>query len=141
MLKEEKNIRRMILLEILQIVGLGLVATVIILVIKAHKPEMAIQISIITGIVIFLLLISKLSAVVDLINEFANKANIDIAYLTTLLKIIGIAYIAEFGAEVCRDAGESSIASKIELAGKVIIVVLAVPIIASLFDLIVSIMP
>jgi stage III sporulation protein AD len=58
-----------------------------------------------------------------------------------VLKITGIAYIAEFGAEVCKDAGEGSIASKIELAGKVTIIVLAVPIITSLLDLIIKVMP
>jgi stage III sporulation protein AD len=128
-------------LEILQIVGLGIVAAVIIVVLRVQKPEIAVQISIITGIVIFMLLASKLSAVVEMLEDYAGRVNIDAVYFTTVLKIIGIAYIAEFGAEVCKDAGESSIASKIELAGKVIIVVLAVPIVTSLLDLIVKIMP
>lgn len=128
-------------MEILQIVGLGVVATVIILVLKAQRPEIAIQISIMTGIVVFVLLAGKLSAIVELLNKYAEKAEININYLTILLKIIGIAYIAEFGAEVCRDAGETSVASKIELAGKVAIIVLAVPIITSLLELIVKIMP
>jgi stage III sporulation protein AD len=128
-------------MEILQIAGLGVAATIIILVIKAEKPEVAMQVSIVTGIVIFILLVSKLSAVLELINNYARKINIDMAYFSTLLKIVGIAYIAEFGAEVCRDAGETSIASKIEFAGKIIIAVLAVPIIASLLELIINIMP
>jgi stage III sporulation protein AD len=128
-------------MEILQIAGLGAAATITILVIKAEKPEVAIQISIVTGIVIIILLISKLSAVLELINSYARKINIDMAYFSTLLKIVGVAYIAEFGAEICRDAGETSIASKIELAGKVIIAVLAVPIITSLLELIINIMP
>jgi stage III sporulation protein AD len=128
-------------MEILQIAGLGVAATITILVIKAEKPEVAIQISIVTGIVIIILLISKLSAVLELINSYARKINIDMAYFSTLLKIVGVAYIAEFGAEICRDTGETSIASKIELAGKVIIAVLAVPIITSLLELIINIMP
>jgi len=127
--------------EIMQIVALGFVATIIILVLKAQKPEIAVQISILAGIIIFLLVVSKLTAVIELINSYAERVNIDMAYISTLLKIIGIAYIAEFGAEVCKDAGESAIASKIELAGKVIIVVIAVPIITSLLDLIIKIMP
>ena len=102
---------------------------------------MAVQISIVTGIIVFFLVASKLSAVIELLNSYASKVNIDMVYITTLLKIIGIAYIAEFGAEICKDAGEGAIASKIELAGKVIIVVLAVPIITSLLDLIIKIMP
>lgn len=128
-------------MEILQIIGLGVVAVVMIIVLRAQRPEIAVQVSIVTGIVIFLLLATKLSAVVELLQSYAGRAKLNPVYFTTVLKIVGIAYIAEFGAEVCKDAGESSIASKIELAGKVIIVVLAVPIITSLLDLIIKIMP
>ena len=128
-------------MQLLQIVGIGIVATVIIIILRTQKPEIAVQVSIITGIVIFMLLASKLSAVIDLLGSYADRADIKPVYFTTVLKITGIAYIAEFGAEVCRDAGESAIASKIELAGKVTIVVLAVPIITSLLDLIIKVMP
>jgi stage III sporulation protein AD len=131
----------MIKMEIFQIIGLALVATVIALLLKAHRPEMALQISLVTGIIIFLVILGKITAVVDLLSSYAEKVNIDMVYINTLLKIVGIAYIAEFGAEVCRDAGEGAIASKVELAGKVIIVVMAVPIITSLLDLIISILP
>jgi len=131
----------MIKMEIFQIIGLALVATVIALLLKAHRPEMALQVSLVTGIIIFLVILGKITAVVDLLNSYAEKVNIDMVYINTLLKIVGIAYIAEFGAEVCRDAGEGAIASKVELAGKVIIVVMAVPIITSLLDLIISVMP
>lgn len=128
-------------MQLLQIVGIGIVATVIIIILRIQKPEIAVQASIITGVVIFLLLVSKLSAVIELLESYADKADIKPVYFTTVLKITGIAYIAEFGAEVCRDAGESAIASKIELAGKVTIVVLAVPIITSLLDLVIKVMP
>lgn len=128
-------------MEILQIVGLGVVATVLIVLLKTQRPEMAVQVSIITGILVFILIAGKISAVIGLLDGYTRKAHIDMQYLTTLLKIIGIAYIAEFGAEVCKDAGESAIASKIELAGKVMIIVIAVPIITSLLDLVIKIMP
>lgn len=128
-------------MQILQIIGIGIVAAVIIIILRAQKPEIALQISVVTGIVIFMLLASKLAAVVEVLESFADKADIKPIYFTTVLKITGIAYIAEFGAEVCKDAGEGSIASKIELAGKVTIVVLAVPIITSLLDLVIKVMP
>lgn len=128
-------------MEIVQIVSLGIVATILVVLLKSQRPEIAVQVSIVTGIIIFLFAASKISAVVSLLSTFTGKAQIDMIYLTTMLKIIGIAYIAEFGAEVCRDAGEGSIASKIELGGKVIIVVMAVPIITSLLELLVKIMP
>lgn len=128
-------------MEILQIVGIGIVATVLALVVKAQKPEVGILVSIVTGLVIFFFAAAKLAGVIELLSNYARKVNIDSLYISTLLKVIGIAYIAEFGAEICKDAGESTIASKIELAGKVIIVVLAVPIITSLLDLVIRILP
>lgn len=128
-------------MQIVQIIGTGLVATVIIIVLRKQRPEIAIQVSIVTGVVIFMLIASKLAAVVDLLESYAERADIKPVYFTTVLKITGIAYIAEFGAEVCKDAGEGAIASKVELAGKVVIVVLAAPIITSLLDLIIKVMP
>lgn len=128
-------------MQMIQIVGIGLVATVLIIILRRQKPEIAIQISIMTGVVIFMLLASKLSAVIDLLEDYADKAEIKPIYFSAVLKITGIAYIAEFGAEICKDAGEGAIASKIELAGKVIIVMLAAPIITSLLDLIIEVMP
>ncbi len=128
-------------MDILQIVCIGIIAVILSVTIKQQKPEIALQVSIATGLLIFILIVVKLSAVIEFIKTFSRKADIDPTYITILLKIVGIAYIAEFGAEVCKDAGESSIASKIELAGKVIIVILAVPIISSLLDLVVKLMP
>lgn len=128
-------------MDILQIIGLAIVATVIIAVLKVQRPEIAIQISLATGIIIFIMILGKITAVIELLDSFASKVNIDTIYLSTLLKIVGIAYIAEFGAEVCKDAGEGAIAAKVEFAGKVVIIVLAVPIITSLMDLVISIMP
>lgn len=128
-------------MDILQIIGLAIVATVIIAVLKAQRPEIAIQISIAAGIIVFTMILGKITAVIELLNSYAQKVDIDTIYLSTLLKIVGIAYIVEFGAEVCKDAGEGAIASKVELAGKVVIIVLAVPIITSLLDLIIRIMP
>jgi stage III sporulation protein AD len=128
-------------MDILQIVCIGIIAVVLSSVVKAQRPELALQLSIATGILIFLIIAVKLSAVIEFVQTFSKRADIDSSYITILFKIVGIAYIAEFGAEVCKDAGESSIASKIELAGKVTIVILAVPIITSLLDLVIKLMP
>ena len=128
-------------MDILQIVCIGIIAVILTVTIRQHKPEIAMQVSIVAGLLIFVLIVVKLTSVIDFIKIFSRKADIDATYITILLKIVGIAYIAEFGAEVCKDAGESSIASKIELAGKVTIVILAVPIITSLLDLVVKLMP
>lgn len=128
-------------MDIIQIVGLGIIATVIVIILKVYRPEMAMQVSILTGVVIFVMVAGKIATVIDVLNTYVSETSIDVTYISTLLKIIGIAYITEFGAEVCKDAGEASIASKIELAGKVAVILLAIPIITSLLDLITKIMP
>ncbi len=128
-------------MEIVQVVGIGIVAVIIIVILKSIAPQYAILTSILTGTVIFILIAGKLSAVIDYLDSFGNKIGIDFIYLDILLKIIGISYLAEFGSEICRDAGETSVASKIELAGKVIIFTLAVPILTSLLQMIIGLVP
>ena len=128
-------------MEIFQIVGIGLIATMMIVFLKDQKPEFALLISVATSIIIFYFIIDKFQVVVQVLNNLAKNANVDFIYFTTILKIIGIAYVIEFGAQICRDAGEESIASKIELGGKVIIMVLGIPILTALMDLIIKILP
>jgi len=133
--------RRCDLMEIFKIVGLGITATLLAVIVRQYKPEYAIHISIAAGVVIFLLMISKLASILDVIYELANKLDMEVVYLKSVFKIIGIAYISEFGSQVCRDCGESSIASKIEFAGKILIMVLALPILLSVLNLIIKLMP
>jgi stage III sporulation protein AD len=127
--------------EIIQVVGLALIATVLILVIKEQKPMFAFLIAAATGVVIFMLLIGKIGAVIEVLKRLAENSGMESIYLKTVLKIIGIAYIAEFGAQIVRDAGQESIASKIELAGKVLILVLAIPIISIIIETVMKLMP
>jgi len=94
-----------------------------------------------TGIVIFSMILDKLKYVVETLNNLITKTSIEFAYFSVIVKIIGIAYIVEFGAQISRDAGEEAIASKIELGGKVVMMVLAMPILLALMDLITKILP
>lgn len=128
-------------MEILQIVGLGLIGTLLILVVKGKTPEIAFLLSILVGAFILLFLIDKISAVLGILGRLAEETHVNPVFLTTILKIVGIAYIAEFGAQVVRDAGEDSIASKIELAGKILILVLAIPIIQSILQTVLQMLP
>jgi stage III sporulation protein AD len=123
-------------LEIIQIVAISIIAVILVVLIRQYRPEIALQISVVTGLLIFLLIIFKLASVLEELQMFSRQIDIDLIYISTIFRIVGIAYIAEFGAQVCKDAGENAIASKIELAGKVIILVLAVPILMALMDLI-----
>lgn len=128
-------------MEIVQVVGLGLIATILALVVKEQKPIFAFLIAIVSGIIIFYFLIDKISEVIRVLERLAVQADLNLVFLETILKIIGIAYIAEFGAQVTRDAGQGAIASKIELAGKVLILILAVPIVQIIIETILHLLP
>ncbi|MFZ3130515.1 MAG: stage III sporulation protein AD [Desulfosporosinus sp.] len=128
-------------MEIWQIVGLALIVTVISVVLKQIRPEIALQLTILAGASIFTLLMSKIKVIVDLLQNLADQANISSYYLLIVLKIVGVAYLAEFGAQICRDAGEGALASKIELAAKVGVIVLAIPIIVAITESLVRLVP
>ncbi|MFD1955862.1 stage III sporulation protein AD [Paenibacillus thailandensis] len=128
-------------MEIIQVVGIGLIATVLILVVREQKPVFAYLLAAFTGLFIFLFVIGKIEAVIDVLEQLAGRAGIPSIYLKTILKIIGIAYIAEFGAQIIRDAGLDSIASKVEFAGKVLILVMAVPIISVIVETVIGLLP
>ncbi|MBD0380728.1 stage III sporulation protein AD [Paenibacillus sedimenti] len=128
-------------MEIIQIVGLGLIVTILSLIIKEQKPIFAFLLAAFTGVMIFLFLIGKISSVIQVLEDLAQKSNINMVFLKTILKIIGVAYIAEFGAQIVRDAGQESIASKIELSGKILIMVMAIPIITVIIETVVKLLP
>lgn len=121
---------------IFQVIALGFVATALSLVVKKQSSEFGLFISIVSGVLIFFMVISQLQVVIQAIEDIASKIHIDATYMKIIFKIIGIAYISEFAGEVCKDAGEKAIAMKIEFAGKVIILVVSMPILLTLLDLI-----
>ena len=128
-------------MSIMQIVALAVVAVVLIVVIRQERPELALQISVAAGLIIFIFVIWKVAGVIKVLEKLASRADLNMVYLGALLKIIGIAYIAEFGTQVCRDAGENALAFKVELAGKAMILVLAVPIISTIVDTVERLLP
>lgn len=128
-------------MDILQISGIALTGAVLAVVIKQQKPPLAMLLSICVGVIIFLLVLSKVGAIVEVLSQLAGQANISSVYLGTLLKIIGIAYIADFIAQICRDADQGALAVKVELAAKVLVLVLAVPIVVAVLQALLRLIP
>lgn len=128
-------------IDIIQIVGLGLIATFLALVVKEQKPMFAFMLTVFVGVLIFLFLIDEIVKIIEMLEGIADRADLNMMYLQTILKIIGIAYIAEFGAQIAKDAGQAAIASKIELAGKILILVLAIPILTAVIEMVLSLLP
>ncbi len=93
------------------------------------------------GIIIFTSVIQQIRLIFQVIQSLGEQANVPGLYFETILKIIGIAYIAELGASMTKDAGLNSVAKNIELAGKIFILLLAIPIITAVIEAIVSFLP
>lgn len=127
--------------DVIKIIGIGLLALIIIVILKQYKPEFAIYVSMIAGVLILVLAIQKLTGIINLLQALANKTYINKSFLSILLKITGIAFITEFAVSICSDAGEKAIASKIEIGSKVIIIAMSIPIITSLLELVIEILP
>lgn len=126
-------------MDILKLVCFGLVGTLLIMVVKYHKGYseafgMIIRIAVVSLLMLFAL--EQLGGVFTVVGDLANKIHMDSTYLNIVLKVVGIAYIAEFGYQLCKDAGEEAIGSKIQFAGKIMIFVIASPVILALVELI-----
>ena len=126
---------------IFKVVGMAIITAILVIVIRQEKPELAFLLSLLTGISIFLLLMGEIKTIIRLIEDLAYEAKIDIIYFNTILKIMGIAYIGEFGAQITKDAGESALAGKIELATKIIIMFMALPVMITLIETIIELIP
>ena len=127
-------------MEIIKVVSFALAALFIFMLLGERKKELAVLVAIIAGAIIFLALIDKLSEIINFINTIADKANIDMVYIGIVLKILAIAYLSTFCSEICKDAGATSIASKVEFAGKILILALAIPILIAVLNSILQIL-
>lgn len=128
-------------MDIVKIIGIGLIALIIIIIIKQYRPEFAVYVSLIAGAMILMLVMGKVSAIIELLTSLSNKTAINNEFLVLLIKITGITFLTEFAVSICKDSGETAIASKMDLGGKVIIISMSIPIIASLLETVVRILP
>lgn len=128
-------------MEIVKIMGVAIIGAVSALILKEHKPQLAIVVGIATAAVLFLMVLSQVEYVLNVVTLTATGLDINIEYIAAIFKMIGISYLSQFGSEICRDAGQNAIAAKVELAGKIMIVVLSVPVLIELMNLLVSLLP
>ena len=121
-------------MDIIKIIGIAFIAVIIIVILKQYRPEFAIYASIIAGVLILTLASGTLSGIIDMIKSISSKTNINSEFLVILIKITGIAILTEFAVSICKDSGESAIASKVDIGGKIIIISMSIPIINALFS-------
>ncbi|MCX7715224.1 MAG: stage III sporulation protein AD [Clostridia bacterium] len=127
-------------MNIFQLVGVACIGTVFAILIKNYRPELAIGVSIASGLILLFMSVRGMEQVFSDFQDIIDKSGVDIKYFATVVKVIAIAYITEFAAEICRDGGQNSIALKLELAGKVFVMAFTMPIIKGFLELVVRIL-
>ena len=121
-------------MEIFKVIGFSIFAVIMIIILKQQKPEMALILTIATCVLIMIYSISRMTIIVEMLNTLVQKSGMNKEFLSIILKVTGIAYMVEFGKNICMDAGQSAIATKLEIAGKVIILTLSLPLISALVN-------
>lgn len=128
-------------MDIIKIIGIGLIAVIIVVLLKEYRPEFAVYVSIVAGVLIITLLLDKFIGIFNLIESLSLKGNINTEYIKILIKITGIAMLTEFAVSVCKDANETSIASKVDMGGKILIISISLPIIRALLETTIKVLP
>ena len=121
-------------MSVVQAAVLGIIAVVLAIQIKAVKTEYALYLVLCAAFLIALLGMSRLEQILNMLDTISDYLNIRQVYLGTLLKMVGVVYIAEFASGICKDAGYSAIGTQIEIFGKLSIVAVSAPVFVALFE-------
>ena len=115
-------------MNIVQIGVLGIAGALLAIQLKQQKAEFSIYLCVGISLLIFFSIFNYLEVIIETMHEVASTINLDNTYITTLLKMLGVTYVAEFSSGICKDAGYQTIASQIEIFSKLTILVLSLPI-------------
>ena len=129
MLREEMKVVSMVQVGIIGVAGALLAVQF-----KSGKAEYGIYISIALSLLIFFSILRYWETIIRMVRTIGDYISMDTVYIGTLLKMLGITYIAEFSSSICKDAGYQAIAGQIEIFGKLAVLVLSMPILMALLD-------
>jgi stage III sporulation protein AD len=127
-------------MDIISIAGIAITAAALAVMLRQYRHEYALFISLAAGVLIFAMVLSKAQPVFSEIRNLMSGANVNNQYIAILIKSLGVCFVAQIASDSCRDAGESAIASKVELAGKFVVLILALPLFAQVADLVLNLM-
>ncbi|MBD5114916.1 MAG: stage III sporulation protein AD [Ruminococcaceae bacterium] len=123
-------------MNIVIIASVALIAAVLSIVLKQYKPEYSLFISIAAGILIFLSVIAVIEPIISFIGELTDMAGLEGVYGEVLIKALAICYITQLACDCCKDAGENAIAGKLQIAGKIAVLLIALPMFKSLVEIV-----
>ncbi len=124
-----------------KIVLLAITAGFLAVFIRERNKEFGLLVSLAAGLLIISLFIDPLASVVAGLRELADKGSVDLAFIDVVLKAAAIAFFTEFGAQLCKDAGEGALAKKVEAGGKILILAMALPIFSLVLESILGLIP
>lgn len=127
-------------MDIFRITAFAVCGAVLSLVLKEYKPSIAICLGILCALFLFFEVLQQINYIFVSVRSIASGLCVNLEYIDTVIKIIGVSCVSRFGTEVCRDAGQNAIAANLELAGKIIIVVLSLPLLISVINLILGVL-
>lgn len=119
---------------LLKVASIAIAAVFLAMQFKNGKTEYALYISLVTSIIIFIIGVEKIRPIIETLQKLQDYIHIQSSYISLLIKIIGITYIAEFTSELCKDSGHSAIAGQVEFVAKLFILGISLPIVVSLLD-------
>ena len=124
-----------------KVVGIALITCIACIVVKPVRADFAVFISIVGGVIILFYVISYLSGVFDIFGTVFQISGTNPSIYNIIFKIIGIGYLTEFTASICNDTGNTSLGDKVLLGGKIIILVIALPIVRSILEIVMELLP
>lgn len=127
-------------MEVLKLVGIAIIVCIAAIICKQVRPEFSLYILVIGGVILLYYTLSSFTSIFVVLNKMITKTGIDSDLFKIIFKIIGVGYLIEFGVGVCNDTGNNSIGDKLILGGKVMILLMSLPIISSLFEIVVGIL-
>lgn len=122
-------------ISIFSIIGLAIISAMLCLLLKQYRPEFAFSATLICGIVIFLTVIAEMTPLFDMIRTTLDKIQDGNEYTMVIIKALGICYVTQLASDTCQDAGERAMAGKIELAGRVAVLLLSLPMFSSILQI------
>lgn len=128
-------------MDIIKIIGIGFIALILTIILKEYRKEYAIYVVIICGAIILFFSLSTITSIVNFLQDISKNKSFNTEFISCLLKITGISILTEYAVSICKDAGESSIASKIDFGGKIIIISMSIPIIGTTLESLIKILP
>lgn len=128
-------------MDLIKIIGIGFITVILTIILKEYKKDFAIYIILVGGALILYFSFETLLDIVNFLKDLSSKGKIDNSFISLLLKITGISILSEFAVSICKDCGENSIASKIDLGGKILVISLSIPVIGNALEQLLSLLP